>query len=179
MSAFSINPQVTLQKHITAYKNIYLIYSRIISDATTQEMQNGCIYSHVTVLCSSHYRQTRSRTQHFADYLNKCQQVLLIITYLYCLVWLLPKKARQGHRRRRSWLNYSETQKATGDHRTCQRFYIFIKTEVLLSCLCCPKGQAIIRSLQLVTSQSFVTFYKCREAKTHEQIVTLLHVYTG
>ena len=59
---------------------------------------------------------------------------------------------------------------------TCQGFYIFIESEVLLSCLWCPGGQATVRSWHLVLPHGrFVTLYKHREAEPREQAESLLH----
>lgn len=36
-----------------------------------------------------------------AGCVSMCQQVLVIMTYLHCLLWLIPKEAKQGHHCRR------------------------------------------------------------------------------
>lgn len=50
-----------------------------------------------------------------------CQQVVVIMTYLHCLFWLLPKQAE-------------EELGAPQGPQTCQSIYIFMKSEVKLSC---------------------------------------------
>lgn len=54
------------------------------------------------------------------------------------------------------WLSDSKAQRSVGGGGTgtCQGFYIFIESEVLLSSLCCPRGQATVASLHLVRSRN-------------------------
>lgn len=63
-----------------------------------------------------------------------------------------PKRPSRGTTGRggRRWLNDSEAPAQRGAPGTCQGFYIFIESEVLVSCLCCPRGQATVRSWHLV-----------------------------
>lgn len=69
-----------------------------------------------------------------------CQQVLVIMTYLHSLFWLLTKEPELGHEWRvEGGGRVGVAERFTGpeldrDPRTCQGFYIFIESEVSLTC---------------------------------------------
>lgn len=116
---------------------------------------------------------TKGEESTVASCVSVCQQVLVIMTYLHCLLWLFPKEARGAPLQEGGVAECFRDQELNKSSGTCQGFYIFIESEVLPSCLRCPRGQVTVTSLHLV-SPCVCALLLCTSAEKQSHISSLL-----